>query len=61
MGMNSPGRKPLIYVALHALTAGVFGYLLQRYALSADVQTSLIWAGAFCGAAGVLAWQQSQR
>ena len=59
--MNRPNGKPPVYIALHALTAGVFGFLLQRFAMNADVQTSLIWAGAFFGGAGVLAWQQSRR
>ena len=59
--MKMPDGKTLTYMALHALTAAVFGFVLQRYALGADLQTGLIWAGAFFVGAGVLAWQQSQR
>ncbi len=59
--MKMPDGKTLAYMALHALTAGVFGFLLQRFVFNADVQTCLIWAGAFFGGAGFLAWQQSQR
>ena len=59
--MKLPENGSLATIALHAVTAGAFGYLLQRFALGADLQTSLIWAGAFCGGAGVLAWQQSKR
>ena len=58
--MKLPDRGSLAYIALHAATGGVFGFLLQRYALGADLQTSLIWAGAFFGGAGALAWQQSR-
>mgnify|MGYP001213519431 CR=1 FL=1 len=60
-GMKSLNGKTVVYIGMHALTAGVFGFVLQRFALSAEVQTSLIWAGAFRGAAGVLAWQPTQR
>ena len=59
--MKAPDSKTLAYMALHAVTAGAFGFLLQRFAFGADLQTCLIWAGAFFGGAGVLAWQQSQR
>ena len=53
--------SPFVYIALHALTAGAFGFLLQRFALGADLQTSLVWAGAFCVGGGLVAWQQSRR
>ena len=59
--MMDPKGKPWIYIAVHAATAGVFGFVLQRFAFNADLQTCLIWAGAFFGGAGVLAWQQTQR
>jgi hypothetical protein len=59
--MKAPDGKSLVYMAVHALTGGVFGFLLQRFAFHADLQTSLIWAGAFFCGAGFLAWQQSRR
>lgn len=59
--MKLPDGKSLAYIALHALTGGTFGYLLQRFAFQADPQTCLIWAVAFFAGAGFLAWQQSRR
>jgi hypothetical protein len=56
-----PKGRPWIYIVVQALTAGVFGLVPQRFAFNADMQTCLIWAGAFFGGAGFLAWQQSQR
>jgi hypothetical protein len=49
------------YIALHAVTAAAFIFLLQRYALSASRDTSLIWALAFGGCAAGLAYMQSNR
>ena len=57
----NPKGNPLVYVAVHAAAAGLFGFGLQRFALQADLQTCLLWAGAFCGGAGFLAWQQTRR
>ena len=59
--MKPPDKKSLVYIAVHALTGGVFGFLLQHFAFAADVQTSLLWAAAFSAGAAVLAWQQSRR
>ena len=59
--MGDPGGRSYLYIALHAVTAGVFGFLLQRFALDADMQTSLVWAGAFFVGGAFLAWQQSRR
>ena len=49
------------YVALHAVTAGAFIFLLQRYALNASLDTSLLWTLTFGGCAAGLACMQSNR
>ena len=49
------------YIALHAVTAGAFIFLLQRYALSASLDSSLLWALTFGGCAAGLAYMQSNR
>ena len=49
------------YIALHALTAAAFIFLLQRYGLSASLDSSLLWALTFGGCAAGLAFMQSNR
>jgi hypothetical protein len=49
------------YMALHALAAAAFIFLLQRYALSASLESSLVWALTFGGCAAGLAYMQSTR
>jgi hypothetical protein len=49
------------YMALHAVTASAFIFLLQRYALSASLDSSLLWALTFGGCAAGLAYMQSNR
>ena len=49
------------YIALHALTAAAFIFLLQRYGLSASLNSSLLWALTFGGCAAGLAFMQSNR
>jgi hypothetical protein len=49
------------YIALHALAAAAFIFLLQRYGMSASLDTSLLWALAFGGCAAGLAYMQSNR
>ncbi|MEO8321643.1 MAG: hypothetical protein ABI561_25345 [Bradyrhizobium sp.] len=49
------------YIGLHAVTAAVFIFLLQRYALSATLESSLLWALTFGGCAAGLAYSQSNR
>lgn len=49
------------YIALHSLTAAGFIFLLQRYALSASLDSSLLWALTFGGCAAGLAYMQSNR
>ncbi|WP_420131537.1 hypothetical protein [Rhodopseudomonas sp.] len=55
-----PMSKPL-YIAMHAVVAAVFIFVLQRYALSATFESSLIWALTFGGCAAGLAYMQSNR
>ena len=49
------------HIALHAVVAAAFIYLLQRYALSASLESSLLWAVTFGGCAAGLAYAQSNR
>jgi hypothetical protein len=49
------------YIALHAAAAAAFIFLLQRFALSASLDSSLLWALAFGGCAAGLAYMQSNR
>ena len=49
------------HMALHAAAAAAFIFLLQRYALSASLESSLLWALTFGGCAAGLAYSQSNR
>jgi hypothetical protein len=49
------------YIVLHASVAAVFIFLLQRYGLSASLDSSLLWALTFGGCAAGLAYMQSKR
>ena len=49
------------YVVMHAVVGAAFMFLLQRYALSASLESSLLWALAFGGCAAGLAYMQSTR
>jgi len=49
------------YMALHGAAAAAFIFLLQRYALSATLESSLLWALTFGGCAAGLAYMQSNR
>jgi hypothetical protein len=49
------------HMALHAAAAGTFMFLLQRFALNASFESSLLWALTFGGCAAVLAYMQSNR
>ena len=49
------------YIALHAAVAAGFIFLLQRYALGASLDSSLLWALTFGGCAAGLAYMQSNR
>jgi cobalamin synthase len=60
-----PGRagamKSWRYVGLHGVAAAAFIFLLQRYALSASLESSVLWALTFGGCAAGLAYSQSKR
>ena len=49
------------YILLHAAIAAAFIFLLQRFALDATLETSLLWALTFAGCAAGLAWMQTNR
>ena len=49
------------YIGLHAVVAAAFIFLLQRYALSATLESSLLWALTFGGCAAGLAYSQVNR
>jgi hypothetical protein len=48
-------------MVLHAMAAAAFIFLLQRYALSASLESALLWALTFGGCAAGLAYAQSKR
>jgi len=49
------------YIALHAVAASALIFLLQRYGLSASLDSSLLWALTFGACAAGLAYMQSNR
>jgi hypothetical protein len=49
------------YILLHAAAAAAFIFLLQRFALSATLESSLLWAIVFAGCAAGLAYSQTNR
>lgn len=49
------------YIALHAVAAAAFIFLLQRYGLNASLESSLLWALTFGGCAAGLAYAQANR
>jgi hypothetical protein len=61
-GTRSVGAmKNWRYIAVHAVTAAAFIFLLQRYSLNASLDASLLWALVFGGCAAGLAYKQSNR
>ena len=58
---EAAGMKNLRYIALHAVAAAAFIFLLQRYGLNATLESSLLWALTFGGCAAGLAYSQSKR
>ena len=64
-GAAGPGSvgamKNWRYIAMHTVAAAAFIFLLQRYALSASLESSLLWALTFGGCAAGLAYSQSKR
>ena len=49
------------YILLHAAAAALFIFLLQRYGFNASLESSLLWALTFGGAAAGLAYAQGNR
>jgi hypothetical protein len=49
------------YIALHAIAAAAFIFLLQRYVLHASLVSCLLWALVFGGCAAGLAYKQTNR
>jgi hypothetical protein len=49
------------YILLHTVVAAAFIFLLQRYALSASLESALLWALTFGGCAAGLAYSQTKR
>ena len=49
------------YIGMHTVAAAAFIFLLQRYALNATLESSLLWAITFGGCAAGLAYAQSNR
>jgi cobalamin synthase len=60
-GSERGGAMNWRYIGTHAVVAAVFIFLLQRYALSATLESSLLWALTFGGCAAGLAYAQSNR
>lgn len=48
-------------ILAHAVSAGAFFFLFQHFGLSADLQTSCIWAIVAASAAAYLAYSQKDR
>jgi hypothetical protein len=46
---------------MHAAVAAAFMFLLQRFALSAPLESSLLWALTFAVCAAGLAYKQANR
>jgi hypothetical protein len=61
-GQGSVGAmKSRRYIVMHAVAGAVFMFLLQRYALNATLESSLLWALALGAGAAGLAYSQSNR
>jgi hypothetical protein len=63
--MDESGRDAAMntwqLMALHAMAAATFIFLVQRYSMNASLETALMWALAFGGCAAGLAYSQSKR
>ena len=59
--MRAGAMKNWRYIAMHTVAAAVFIFLLQRYGLSATLESSLLWALTFGGCAAGLAYSQVNR
>jgi hypothetical protein len=55
--MTTPER--MAKAAMHAVAAGIFFFLLQRFGLGQTMQESVTFAGLFAAAAAGLSWYQT--
>lgn len=60
IGGNAAVKK-WSYIAMHAAAAAAFIFLLQRFTLSASLESSLLWALTFAVCAAGLAYKQANR
>lgn len=51
----------LRYIAIHAVCAAAFIFVLNYYILHAGLETAVLWAIGFAVMAGGLAFQQTRR
>ncbi len=58
---GSGAMKKWGFVAMHAVVAATFMFLLQRFFMNASQETSLLWALFFAVCAAGLAYKQSIR
>jgi hypothetical protein len=60
---SNPPKVPPPYaqMALHAVAAGTFFFVLNRFGFSQTTETSLLWAAIAAPFAAYLAYQQAQR
>ena len=49
------------YVALHALGAAAFFFVLNQYVLGTPLEHSILWGIGLGAVAGYLAWQQHMK
>jgi hypothetical protein len=58
---GSGAMKKWGFIAMHAVVAAAFIFLLQRFGLNASLESSLLWALTFGICAAGLAYKQSNR
>ncbi|SFO23762.1 hypothetical protein SAMN05216330_102351 [Bradyrhizobium sp. Ghvi] len=58
---GSEAVKKWGFVAMHAALAAAFMFLLQRFAMNASQESSLLWALTFAVCAAGLAYKQANR
>ena len=54
-------RQQLADIALKAVLAAAFFFVLQYTVMTASLETSLFWAASLGLGAGLLAWSQARR
>ncbi|WP_448043717.1 hypothetical protein [Bradyrhizobium liaoningense] len=58
---GSGAMKKWGFIAMHAVVAAAFIFLLQQFGLNASLESSLLWALTFGICAAGLAYKQSNR